>query len=420
MPTGPVLIFDKSTLQSLNPDESVWLDNFFLTNITPLFFVETLADLEKEMRSGRTPEQVVGELAYKTPDMGSRPNVHHATLVAGELMGATTVPMRGLPIISGGQPVELGGKKGVIFREAPEEEALSRWQRGEFLDIERNIAKTWRRALSDIDFEESYKSFQRFFKGKKKPGNLGEVKIFADQVIDSVDQTSSLILGMNLLGVSQEWQSHILERWSKSAVKTIREFAPYFRHVFSVDLFFYLALAADLVSRNRPSHKVDIAYLYYLPFCMVFSSSDKLHVRTATLFTNLGQTFVTGADLKTDFAKLDKHYSSLPEEVKSRGLFAFAGYPPTDQSFLVTQLWDKYFTAWRRHASEHREPLSKELQGALLKLIDKFQNESTPLDPATPVSQEEIEQMTIQRRVLPRKGKWKRFPPEVENAQKRK
>ena len=54
MPMGPILIFDKSTLQGLNPDEAVWLDNFFISNITPLFYTETLADLTKEMRNGRT------------------------------------------------------------------------------------------------------------------------------------------------------------------------------------------------------------------------------------------------------------------------------------------------------------------------------------------------------------------------------
>jgi hypothetical protein len=32
---GPTLIFDKSLLQSLNPDESALLDHFFLCNITP-------------------------------------------------------------------------------------------------------------------------------------------------------------------------------------------------------------------------------------------------------------------------------------------------------------------------------------------------------------------------------------------------
>ena len=63
MAIGPILIFDKSTLQSLNPDEAVWLDNFFITNITPLFYIETLADLEKEVRAGKTPEQIVGVLS---------------------------------------------------------------------------------------------------------------------------------------------------------------------------------------------------------------------------------------------------------------------------------------------------------------------------------------------------------------------
>ena len=48
-------------------------------------------------------------------------------------------------------------------------------------------------------------------------------------------------------------------------------------HMFSVDFFFHLAIAADLISRVRPEgkadNKVDIAYLYYLPFCMVFVSA---------------------------------------------------------------------------------------------------------------------------------------------------
>jgi hypothetical protein len=97
MSFGLVLIFDKSTLQSLNPDESVWLDNFFLTNITPLFYVETLADLEKEVRDGKTAEQVVGEIVKKTPDMQSQPNLHHMALIWGERMGKGKIEMDGRP-----------------------------------------------------------------------------------------------------------------------------------------------------------------------------------------------------------------------------------------------------------------------------------------------------------------------------------
>jgi hypothetical protein len=37
MPLGPFLIFDKSSLESLNLDEAVMLDNFYMSNITPRF-----------------------------------------------------------------------------------------------------------------------------------------------------------------------------------------------------------------------------------------------------------------------------------------------------------------------------------------------------------------------------------------------
>ena len=77
MSSGPITLFDKSTLQSLNPDESVWFDNFYRTVISPLFFVETLTDLSKEVEAGRTPEQVVGNIAAKTPETGSVVSVDH-------------------------------------------------------------------------------------------------------------------------------------------------------------------------------------------------------------------------------------------------------------------------------------------------------------------------------------------------------
>ena len=55
MAQGPSLIFDKSSLESLNLDEAVMMDNFYMSAITPLFFVECLADLEKAIRSKSTP-----------------------------------------------------------------------------------------------------------------------------------------------------------------------------------------------------------------------------------------------------------------------------------------------------------------------------------------------------------------------------
>src|SRR5260370_24501643 len=87
MPAGRALIVVKSALECLSVAEPNWLDNFFLTVITPLFFMETLADLEKEVGKGRTPEQVVGSLATRTQDMQSTACAHHQTILHNALAG---------------------------------------------------------------------------------------------------------------------------------------------------------------------------------------------------------------------------------------------------------------------------------------------------------------------------------------------
>ena len=53
MSTGPITIFDKSALQSLSLDEAALFGQFYRAVITPLFFVEALADLERRSLRGR-------------------------------------------------------------------------------------------------------------------------------------------------------------------------------------------------------------------------------------------------------------------------------------------------------------------------------------------------------------------------------
>ena len=100
MGLGPITIFDKSALQALSMDESVWFDAFFLANLVPLFYVETLADLEKKVAKGRDPEQLVGHLAEKTP-LGATPNVYHRSLVLADLLGQE-ITMTGQVIVGAG------------------------------------------------------------------------------------------------------------------------------------------------------------------------------------------------------------------------------------------------------------------------------------------------------------------------------
>jgi hypothetical protein len=408
---GPILIFDKSFLQALNPDEAVWLDQFFLTNITPVFFIETLADLEKEVHKGRTPEQIVGNLAAKTPDLHSRPNMHHRSLLAGELARGDRIEMSvGRPIISGGRHTELEGRSGVVFETAPEEEALNRWQAGRFLDLERQQAKAWRRDLSLISPERQREMLSGWF-GSARPRSLEQIKALTDAVIDNNNREETFVFGMALLGIAPVAQGEVLERWRRAGQPPLGVFAPYFRHLFGVDLFFYLGLSSDLISSRR-TNKIDLAYLYYLPFCMVFTSSDKLHAATVPLFMRSNQTFVPGPELKADLGALDRHFDSLSEEVKLRGVYAFASRPPVDSAFLVTRLWDQHMSPrWREHAMRAPTPRNPERQAALVELIKK--QAAAPASGDETKSADELDYMIITRRVRLKKGKWKRFPPEV-------
>jgi hypothetical protein len=399
------------------PLQNAKINQFFSCNITPLFYIETLADIEKEVHRGKTPEQVVGALAYKTPDMHAVMNPFHGWLIPTELSGMQQVDMTGRVYQANGDVVALNEHKGVIYRPTREEEAFQRWQRGEFLDLERQLAKVWRRSVTGIDHSKTYEFFNQVFGKSRKPRDLAETKAFTDSILDSMEPNHSLSLGMILLGIPSQGQLAVLQRWEQAGRPPMKTFTPYFRYVVGVELFFNLAIAGDLISRVRPArkedNKVDIAYLYYLPFCRIFASSDNLHQRTVPLFLRPDQSFVTGLDLKAGLSAIDQYYEKFPADVKARGFYAYADTPPEDASFLVTQLWDKHFPHWREQKAEHRE-LTPEQQQALAELVKKFSSKSKPATEAErPDSIEDVAFVHVERRVMRSKGKWTRVPPEA-------
>jgi hypothetical protein len=411
MGTGPILIFDKSLIEALSPDESVWLGQFYRVNMTPLFLVETLADLEKEVEAGRTPEQVVGRLAEKTSVLSADPNTHHSLLCLGELTGAA-VEMQRFVVLSSGRSVIRNGKEGVVFDRSREAQAVDRWRRRRFLDAEREFARSWRDMLDRLDLEALYKKFQPVMKQENHPRNLKDVKAFVDNLLlDANVGERVLSWALETCSIPYEAYESIYKRWIDAGKPAFRAFAPYTAHVLSVDLFFALSVAGGFIAKERPSNKVDMAYLYYLPFCMVFASMDKLHARTVPLFMQENQQFIWGADLKTDLKRLDEHYSKLPEEVKATGVMKFAGYPPTEGEFFVTRLWDRFMSPiWRQPRTPPSERSEKE-QAALRALMQEIKEaENSPS--AKQVHVDDAAFVVIKSAVPPRLGKWQIVPPE--------
>jgi len=414
---GPIIIFDKSALEQLSVDESCWLDNFFLTNITPLLYVETLADLAKIPKSGRvarTAEQIVGELAIKAPSMNSFPNAYHLTLLGQNLMGAS-IDMSNRPLIRGGQTVRSPqGKLAVHFDPFPEYETMQRWQDGEFLAIENELAQQWRAELSNVDLRTA-----EWIRNLKPRGthfrDLAEVKALVDRVVTSGDR-HLLLAALDLWGVPNAAKNAILRRYDQASQPPLSVFAPYAAFVLRIDLVFHLAIDAGLISSDRPSNMIDVAYLYYLPFCMVFTSNDKLHARLSPLFMELGQTFVPGSELKACLAELDLYYSLLPEDMKATGIMAFAVYPPEHLESLLTRLWDRYLPKWRDDAKSRKENRDAGLlpDDTIVERISEQLEHSTPVD--AEVSSDDAEHVIIRRRISTRKGKWRTVSEDVERS----
>lgn len=418
---GPIVLFDKSFVEMLNVDESAVFDALYSSVICPIFYTEVLADLSKEPPGTRTAERIVADVAKKTPIMHSTPNMLHTTICMSELAGRP-IEMRGAPVRAGGKPIRRSdGSVGVIYDEAPEAKAFDRWQRGQFREIERDYSSQWRAQLLKADHAATAKLARDTLKITAEPRNLADTMEISKEVVRGHGQRFlTLKTAYALLGLNPANFSRVQERWVAAGRPPLSEFAPYTAHCLLVEIFFNVAVGKRLISPDRPSNRVDMAYLFYIPFSMIFVSNDKLHQRVAPLFMNQDQIFVMGDELKKDLALLDAHYSSLPEEDRSQGLFRLASYPPDDEKYLTTQIWKKLRMRTERSPANDqtgRKPSVTELLATVKQMRDAA---ATQVGNRAKFSQSELDDpshIVIQRMIPLQRGKWRLMPPGVEDAE---
>jgi hypothetical protein len=405
---GPAACFDKSFLQSLSVDEAVWFDAYFAPVITPLFFVETLADLEKKMKEGRSAESEVRNIANKTPEIFSAPNVFHATLCWGELLG-NPVMMNHRPVLGNPKRAVVGEKKGFLFEETAEAKAFERWRQCQFLELEREYAREWRAMLAMPQSTVEHVFLRRALNELGACKSLPEVLALARSVVDE-DGTAfeRLQYIFDTIPVNKD-RDKIWWRYRAMGEPPIRQFAPYTAHVLDVGVFFQLAMTKGLISKDRPSNRVDIAYLNYLPFCQVFVSSDKLHRGTAPLFLDSSQTFVWGSDLKADLGRIDELHSQLPQEIREKGIQAFAPYPPTDGGFLTANLWDMTHAEWR-NPKKPKVDLGK-VPPQILEMLKGIRENAGHSE--IKFGLDEADAIVMERKTRIKKGKWYLLPKDL-------
>lgn len=411
---GPIALFDKSFLQSLTLDEAVWFDHFFSPVICPIFFVETLADLAKKQKkaSSRSPEDEVRILADKSPVMSAAPCVNHMDLCISNLLGYPA-PRLGQVPVAGGRPVRgQNGKPGMVFKNSPEAEAFSRWQRSQFHEVERDMASSWRAMLSSLNLQEVAQGMRALGITPKSCKTVRDAYGVAAALVHSqAVPRAQMALLFAFVQVPNHLQGKVLERWSSAGFPPLADYAPYAAHIFKVELFFQIALAANLISTERASNRADIAYLFYLPFCHLFVSSDKLHRLCAPEFLTKKQDFLWGPDLKASLSNINQLLSTTTETERQQGLNKLAPRPPGDSSNTVVAMWDRHAPSLRQSPSVGPS-MDPEAERKLIEHLSSFAKAPTAPDVAA-IPTDELENVAIERLVPVKRGAWWLLPKHV-------
>ena len=409
---GPIALFDKSFLEGLNIDEAVMFDQFFYPVTCPIFYVETLADLSKVENKGRSPEEIVGAVAYKFPQMHGGPNVYHRTLVIGDLLGQE-IPMTGQIALAGGIPVKLDGKNNIVFEKSPESEAFSRWQHGEFEDVERAFAQRWRDELRKLDLNLVARQANNYGLDLSACKNIEQAKLYAEQVIKQLSNTEQINLAIEKFRIDRDGRESVLKNWDVSNRPPLEAYAPYAYFVLLIEIFFEISLATGKISADRASNINDLAYLFYLPFSMVFMSSDKLHRSCAPLFMRRDQEFLWGPDVKSDLRRNHEALMILPESERIRGLLSMNPQPLADG--LIAQVH-------RRHlrTRSQGEPISEEAAKKareLLEKINQIRRAATNSGGNLDFRPSDADSVTIERFVQKKRGSWYQVPHDTEPSE---
>jgi hypothetical protein len=411
---GPTLLFDKSFLQGLSLDEAAMLDQMFRCIISPLFFVETMADLAKEEK-GRDPLRVIRGLADRTPVAHSYMNTFHSSLILGELLGRP-VPMMRQPIMAGGIPVRTDGKEGIVFELSPEAEAFQRWQKGQFSEVERMTANLWRASLEELDLPGIGKSFKSMLRREERPRNHADARETARAILGATGHDFRLLmLAHELLDMPAASRQSVIQAWKAAGNPPMPTYAPYTAHCLEVDLYFYLAISNGIISDQRASNRRDIDYLYYLPFANIFVSSDKLHRAAVEQFLHSDQQFAWGPDFKADLAAINAHFLALPEEVKAEGLFTLVDRPPIEHQGLCADLWDKHQKNWRQPKLPMPKLLPEvhaELMGRSDRMVAAARSASSHVKSEPPPNVHD--HLIIERSMPAVRGSWRMFKADID------
>ena len=326
------ILIDKSVIQGLNPDKARELADTYFVVLPPILVDEMVSMLAKEKKGNKDPENILMSLARKS--INGSIIVPHARLLAKKNLLGEHIPMDGsIPIVGGELIRQRDGEFGVYYNTAKDKKFLFDWSRGEFAGY-RDKASDIRHRQHEFDYAKYFTEYSDVF--DRLP------KFEDDDPFEAMDKFTKWFDNTHMANMSPERIFNIAvqdllndsekdrakKNWKNSG-KTPQEFFPYAFHYARINQWF--AGIVGMVSRPALTSKkakfhIDIQYLYYLPFCKIFTTSDDLLFAAAKVFKLPGQNIVPGEEVKCDLKRIcAAKEKSLPDKLSSEKIKELSG-----------------------------------------------------------------------------------------------
>ncbi len=335
---GPTLLLDKSAFQQLASAEMHRVVNYFQWNIVDILLKEVLCDFFKETKTASSRNEA-SILADKVSPFNSVENVNYIELCLANLYGHEVV-MDGRPIIAPTRinTLEDGQRIALIDRSAFSE-MIHRWQRGEFNTQDRTSANIWQYIKDSSKADACFQFLQANHIIIPTSTSIDELRIVVDELLGN-PKMQHVFLDMFL---SYQDINHTIKQNIKKRLKqcpySLPKVAPYAFYCLRVFVLFLGAYRFDLLPKKKADDQIDLEYLFYLPFCHVFSSDDKFHRTLAPPLMRNNQHFLLGKDLKKGIQEID----SLPVHKETMNAKCVP-IPPMPKESIIREVWLK--TKW--------------------------------------------------------------------------
>jgi len=315
------IILDKSTFQGLSFSELIQLNKYFIFNATPLLIAEILGDLSKEQMEGKiAPKDQVVTLSTKIFPAQTYVNENYKRLLELSLLGKFTDPSN-RPFLEATKSVNTGDKQGLVFEEPEYEKNVRRWKDGDFKEMDEVESWFWRKKTTAEtvieNFKERFKLFEHI-KNKGKGGNtFDNLVLLRDELLKELNrpeaQQEYLSLIIDFYGIDAAIAGEIFHRWETHGYKNLADFSQYGLYCLTIVAMYYTGINNHLLGEKK-TNLLDLEYLYYAPFCRVFSSNDDFLVTLFKLIIPKDVEFISTPALKTELAAFHRHEEETGEK----------------------------------------------------------------------------------------------------------